>query len=93
MAAATLAAGLIGLAEKRPLRAQGRETTSEDNPSLAKLPPSLDAALDALEADAAMRERLGEDLVKVFFAVKRFELARFHGHITDWERAEYLELY
>jgi len=93
LAAATLAAGLIGLADKRPLRAQGRETTSEDNPSLAKLPPSLDAALDALEADAAMRERLGEDFIKVFVAVKRFELARFHSHITDWERAEYLELY
>jgi len=93
LAAATLAAGLIGLAEKRPLRAQGRETTSEDNPSLAKLPPSLDEALDALEADPAMRERLGEDFIKVFVAVKRFELARFHGHITDWERAEYLELY
>ena len=40
-----------------------------------------------------MRERLGEDFIKVFVAVKRFELARFHGHITDWERAEYLELY
>jgi hypothetical protein len=25
--------------------------------------------------------------------VKRFELARFHGHITDWEVNEYLELY
>ena len=39
-----------------------------------------------------MRGRLGEDFVRVFTAVKRFELARFHTHITDWETAEYLEL-
>ena len=24
---------------------------------------------------------------------KRFEVARFHSHITDWETNEYLELY
>ena len=93
LAAALLAAGLIGLADGRPLRAQSHDRPSEENPALSRLPPSLDAALDALEADAAMRARLGEDFVKVFVAVKRFELERFHGHITDWEKAEYLELY
>ena len=31
--------------------------------------------------------------MRVFTAVKRFELARFHGHVTDWEVNEYLELY
>ena len=36
---------------------------------------------------------LGEDLVKVFTTVKRFELARFNDHVTDWERNEYLEVY
>ncbi len=40
-----------------------------------------------------MRAMLGEDFVKVFIAVKRFELARFHSHVTDWEVNEYLELY
>ena len=29
----------------------------------------------------------------VFMAVKRFELARFHAHVSDWEVNEYLELY
>ena len=37
--------------------------------------------------------RLGEEFVKVFAAVKRFELARFHAHVSDWEVNEYLELY
>ncbi len=40
-----------------------------------------------------MRAILGEDFVNVFVAVKRFELARFHSHVTDWEVNEYLELY
>ena len=40
-----------------------------------------------------MRQYLGEDFVKVFVAVKRHELARFDTHITDWETAEYLEVY
>ncbi len=40
-----------------------------------------------------MRDVLGETFVKVFVAVKRFELGRFHAHVTDWETKEYLELY
>ena len=68
-------------------------TTSEDNPALQKFPQTLDAALDALEADQEMREMLGEEFVRVFAAVKRFELARFHSHVSDWEVKEYLELY
>jgi glutamine synthetase len=93
LAAAVLAAGLAGVEGKARLRAQSRDTTSEDNSTLPKFPQTLDAALDALEADTEMRRRLGEDFVKVFVAVKQFELARFHGHITDWEVNEYLEVY
>ena len=36
---------------------------------------------------------LGEEFVRVFVAVKRFELAGFHFHVSDWEVKEYLELY
>jgi glutamine synthetase len=93
LAAGVLAAGLSGVEAKAKLRDQARETTSEDNPALPKFPQTLDAALDALEADKDLRARLGEDFVKVFVAVKRFELARFHAHVTDWEVNEYLELY
>jgi glutamine synthetase len=93
LAAGMLAAGLQGIEGKAALRAQSRDTTSEDNRSLAPFPRTLSAALDALEADGAMRAALGEEFVKVFTAVKRFELARFQAHVTDWERNEYLELY
>jgi glutamine synthetase len=40
-----------------------------------------------------MGEALGADFVKLFTTVKRFELARFRAHVTDWERDEYLEIH
>ena len=43
---------------------QSRATTSEDNPALQKFPQTLDAALDALEADQEMRKMLGEEFVR-----------------------------
>ena len=91
-AAAVLAAGLLGLQAGAPLRDEV-EGPSEENPDLEPLPATLELALDGLEADSEMRALLGEDFIKVFTAVKRFELARFHGHVTDWERNEYLEIY
>ena len=93
LAAAVLAAGLLGIKADLSLRDQARDRPSEDNPTLPKLPQTLDAALDALEADQSLHGLLGEEFVRVFTAVKRHELARFHAHITDWETAEYLELY
>ncbi len=93
LAAATLAAGLLGVKAKAKLREQSRETTSEDNPALPKFPQTLADALSALEADHEMTQMLGEDFVRVFAAVKRFELGRFQSHVTDWEVNEYLELY
>jgi glutamine synthetase len=93
LGAAVLAAGLLGIKAGARLREQAHDRPSEEDPALPKMPSSLDAALEALEADEAMRTMLGEDFVTVFVAVKRHELARFHAHITDWETAEYLELY
>jgi glutamine synthetase len=93
LAAAVLAAGLLGIESQAGLRDQSRETTSEDNAALEKFPQTLDAALDALGRDELFRQALGAEFVKVFTAVKRFELARFHAHVSDWEVNEYLELY
>jgi glutamine synthetase len=91
-AAGTLACGLLGLAEKRPLVAQTKGP-AEDDRSLPPFPANLDAALAALEADAAVVEMLGAEFVSVFTTMKRAELARFNTHVTAWERDEYIELY
>jgi glutamine synthetase len=91
-AAATLAAGLLGIERQYELSPAGAGP-SEDNPSFAKLPANLETALAGLNADSAMRSLLGEEFVHLFTTVKQFELARFHRHVTDWERQEYLEIY
>ncbi|MEM9906004.1 MAG: glutamine synthetase family protein [Cyanobacteria bacterium P01_D01_bin.44] len=91
-AAATLAAGLLGLKEQRELQPMV-DGPSEDDPSLPPFPKTLDAALEALAADQAMQEMLGPEFCQLFTTVKQFELDRFHDHITDWEVAEYLEIY
>ncbi|MEA5465840.1 glutamine synthetase family protein [Leptothoe sp. PORK10 BA2] len=91
-AAATLAAGLLGLKDNLVLQPMV-DGPSEDDPSLKPFPKTLDAALDALAADGAMQALLGEEFCQLFSTVKAFELARFHDHITNWEVAEYLEIY
>lgn len=91
-AAATLAAGLLGIKAKRKLE-PARDGLAEEDETLPKLPGTLAAALTGLEADGDMRAMLGEDLVHVFTTVKRFELARFHDQVTQWERDEYMEIY
>jgi glutamine synthetase len=55
------------------------------------LPRSLDAAIDALEADTAMAEGFGADVVRWYARLKRSEAAR-HAAAEDkaqWERREY----
>jgi glutamine synthetase len=56
----------------------------------AELPKSLDAALDALEADVMLTEALGPQIVETFLAVKRFEVERHRSWVSDWEIDEYL---
>ncbi|MFI5035247.1 MAG: glutamine synthetase family protein [Acidimicrobiales bacterium] len=54
------------------------------------VPASLAAALDELEADAALVEAVGADLVAQHVAIKRSEWERFTSTTTDWEMREYL---
>jgi glutamine synthetase len=53
------------------------------------LPKRLPDALDALAADAALTEALGEYFVESFLSYKRNEVERFERYVTDWEFLEY----
>src|SRR5579859_262069 len=90
--AAVIAAGTLGLkdAQMPPEAVAG---LAENSRSFEPLPTTLDEALNALERDEEFRAILGAEFVQVFTAMKRSELARFKAHVTDWERAEYLEMY
>ena len=55
------------------------------------LPSGLPQALDALEADAPMRELLGEEFIKLYLAVKRHEIAKAASHGADAHSAGFLD--
>jgi glutamine synthetase len=76
--AALAAAGRAGLAEHGTLP----EPVDVDPVSLDGVPPlpsSLGGAVEAFEADAALREALGEGLVDTVGVVRRGEIALFDG--------------
>ncbi|HIK18028.1 MAG TPA: glutamine synthetase [Leptolyngbyaceae cyanobacterium M33_DOE_097] len=91
-AAGVLAAGLLGIKKQLALRSTG-DCPGEENPAFPWLPQSLGEALDSLAADSEMKQLLGEEFVRVFTEVKRFELDRFDRHVSDWEINEYMEVY
>ncbi|CAB4671116.1 unannotated protein [freshwater metagenome] len=97
MIAAILAAGLDGIQSKlKP--SDPVEGMSYDNESAPVLPMSLEAALDALEADTVLRDLLAGPIVDVFQILKRDEVKRYKEAVsdpntretTDWEVKEYM---
>lgn len=57
------------------------------------LPQNLNEALDALEADTVLTERLGEEVVSEFLKVKRDEWIEYCRHVSDWELSRYAEFF
>lgn len=91
LACATLiAAGLDGLARGLdPGPACTDDLFETPRPDLTRLPVSLDAALDALEADTVVAGALGEELLREFVRLKRDESLAWRSHVSDWERSRY----
>jgi glutamine synthetase len=97
--AALLAAGLDGIERELepPEPVVGDAYRMDDAHAGSRLPADLGAALDALEADTWLTERLGTELVATFVAMKRFEVERFGEAVgeldpevvTAWEVEEY----
>ena len=97
--AALLLAGLDGIERELapPEPVTGDAYRMDDAHAGSRLPSDLGAALDALEADTWLTERLGADLVSTFVAMKRFEVERFGQEVGEldpevvsaWEVEEY----
>jgi glutamine synthetase len=92
VAAALLAAGLIGIEDKLQLEPPAHPPAEEDELK-PNLPTTLEESLSLLEADGRITEMLGEEFVKAYTVMRRYELRRFADHVTDWELQEYLEIY
>lgn len=71
---------------------------------LPVLPPTLEASLEALEADEVVRSAFGEEFVRAFLGLKRHEIAKakaavpeygsdsWQDRVTEWERNQFLLL-
>ena len=53
------------------------------------LPQSLDAAIDALQADAVVCAALGDTLTREFIRLKRAEWTAYARHVSGWELERY----
>ncbi|HET8742305.1 MAG TPA: glutamine synthetase family protein [Gaiella sp.] len=97
--AAILLAGLDGIERglEPPEPVVGDSYRMDEAHAGTTLPQDLAAALDALEADSWLVERLGPQLVSTFVAMKRFEVERFAQAVggldldvvSTWEIEEY----
>jgi glutamine synthetase len=97
--AALLLAGLDGIERELepPEPVVGDAYRADEAHAGSKLAGDLEAALDALEADAWLVEAMGLQLVSTFVQMKRFEVERFTEavgvldveQVTEWELEEY----
>jgi len=98
--AGILAAALDGIKRKLdcPDDAVGM---AYDNEAAPELPGTFTAALDALEANAHLRDQMSKELVEVFLVMKRDEIRRYEEavkdpstrDVTQWEIDEYFADY
>jgi glutamine synthetase len=90
--AATMFAGADGLRRRLdpgpPLEGDTYQLPDEEQGG--PLPATLDAALDALEADELIAGSMGPELVETFVTMKRFECERYRQHVSEWDRDEYI---
>jgi glutamine synthetase len=98
-AAATLAAGLDGIAHQID-PGPGSERNFYDVPyeQLARegidlLPRTLSEALDELERDEVILDALGRDYADMYLRAKRAEWERYHNYVSQWEIDNYLPLF
>jgi glutamine synthetase len=88
--AAVLQASLLGVEHKSDPGAPEGGNGLDVTEATVGTPANLGQALDELEADVALVEAVGADLVAQHLAVKRTEWQRFLEAVTDWELSEYL---
>jgi glutamine synthetase len=97
--AAMLAAGLDGvkrgLRPPAPVNRNIYHLTDEEaaEAGVKGLPTSLEAALDALEADDVLRKALGDHIFDAFVSEKRGEVASYREQVHGWEIEQYLDRY
>jgi glutamine synthetase len=89
--AACLAGGLYGIEHKlEPPEAYGADAYATDE--FESVPQSLNEALDLLERSEAAHEMFGEDFIRYYVIMKRFEVEKYRLQVSDWEVHRYGEM-
>ena len=88
--AATLAAGLDGIANKiEPPEAFEGDVYGAQN--LPQVPHSLNEAIAALQESQFARDTFGNEVIEHYLHFFRTEQRKFDAVVTDWERKRYFE--
>jgi glutamine synthetase len=88
--AATIAAGLHGIAQKlKPPKAY--EGNAYEDPTLPQVPKTLREALDELDRSQIAREAFGQKVVEHYLHHGRLEQQAFDQAVTDWELIRHFE--
>jgi glutamine synthetase len=93
-AAAVLAAGLDGIANKRdPGKRLDIDMYSESHKAKGakKLPLNLLDALRLTDKSKILRVGMGDELINSYIKLKMDEWNKFTCHLTQWERANTLD--
>jgi glutamine synthetase len=95
--AGTLAAGLSGMDQAMvapvPCDEDLYERRARGDAMPARLPRSLDEAVTALEADAALCQAVGPEFCAEFIKLKRAEWDAFSLQVSDWELRSYADAF
>lgn len=90
--AVVLAAGLSGIKTKADPGKRMDNNMYENPPAnVKKLPQTLHEALCNLDNSKTLRSVMGDDFVDSYIKLKTREWKRYLGHVSDWERNEYLD--
>ncbi|MDF0595193.1 glutamine synthetase family protein [Psychromarinibacter halotolerans] len=87
--AAQILSGLDGLTRG----AKAPPATDKPYEGADKLPPSLIAAIETFETSTLFRQALGDGFVSYLAHLKRAEWDRYLMTVSEWEQAEYFNLF
>ncbi|MGH7623455.1 MAG: glutamine synthetase family protein, partial [Gemmatimonadaceae bacterium] len=88
--AACLAGGLSGI-ERRLAPPPALTGNIYKADGLRPLPPTLEAAIDLLDASAIARDWFGDAFIDHYVAMRRWEVEKHRTAVTAWERSRYFE--
>jgi glutamine synthetase len=88
--ASQILAGLDGIDRKLD---PGPSADAPYESKAAPLPKSLREAVAALDEDRFFRAAMGDQFVDYYVFIKNAEIARFEMEITEWEQAEYFDIF